>query len=115
MSESLWSMIFWDIAVVLFAVGLPCLTIWAWRRRLLGVAKPRLSLATDTATRSSREPPDSPGRRMSGPTAGASCRTATLNRSASAVAAGRAAPGWSSLEVNANHEHQHAKNSESDG
>jgi ABC-type transport system involved in multi-copper enzyme maturation permease subunit len=44
--EVLWSVMFWDVVVALFAVGISWWTIWVWQRRLSGVSKAKASLAT---------------------------------------------------------------------
>jgi len=45
--ETLWTVMFWDAVVTLFAVGLSWWTIWVWQRRLSGASKAKLSLASD--------------------------------------------------------------------
>jgi hypothetical protein len=45
--ETLWSVMFWDVLVILFAVGLSWWTNWIWQRRLRGVTEARSVRATD--------------------------------------------------------------------
>ncbi len=46
--ETLWSVALWDVVVTMFAIALSWWTIWAWQRRVSGVASAEPSLVSAT-------------------------------------------------------------------